>query len=414
MEKQSVAVIVSSIPSDYFGIDPAFKPLADKADLKVHWILPPYSGRVNRSPFTDTEHFLPLTTAAQMAEFVRVIVGEDAARARLLFTSEYEIELVAGIAQQLALPSISPARAKVIRDKLVMKDVAAKGGLRVPQYRRLSSRSDVVEMLEKFPRVVIKPVLGTGSVNTHFLDNASQLDGLEQVALDGTLEVEEYIDGPMYHIDAIVRGGVPVLLEVGQYTTSVALYRTPSLQATVFSLDERLRERVRLYVAQIIDAFDIRDDVVHLEVFNGPGDELVFCELALRPGGGGIPQCIEAKYGVNVFEEHFLAQMGLPSRCTGLDCMSSAVWSTKTTGLFWRYSARRGVVVRVTSYDELASTRIFFSKIDVRAGSKVGVSRFAGLPMALFGVSGATEDEVFSEIRDLNERFVVELEPPNS
>jgi phosphoribosylaminoimidazole carboxylase (NCAIR synthetase) len=413
MDKQRVAVIVSSIPSDYFGIDPTFKPLADKADVKIHWILPPYSGRVNRSPFTDTEHFLPLTTADQMTEFVRVLVGGDTERAQLLFTSEYEIELVAGIGRNLNLPAISLGRAREIRDKLVMKDVAAKSGIRVPQYRRVSSRSDVAEMLAEFPRVVVKPVLGTGSVNTHFVDNVAQLDGLEQVVFDGTLEVEEYIEGPMYHVDAIVRDGVPVLLEVGQYTTSVALYRTPGLQATVFSLDGHLRERIRLYLARIVDAFGITDDVVHLEVFNGPGDELVFCELALRPGGGGIPQCIEAKYGVNVFEEHFLAQMGLPSRCAGRDCMSDAVWSAKTTGLFWRYSSRRGVVARVTSYDELASTQVFFSKIDVRVGSKVGVSRFAGLPLALFGVFGATEDAVLSEIRELNERFVVELEPSN-
>lgn len=413
MEEQRVAVIVSSIPSDYFGIDPAFKPLANRADVKIHWIMPPYSGRVNRSPFTDTEHFLPLATADQMSEFVRVLVGKDSQRTRLLFTSEYEIELVAAIGEKLDLPAIPPSRAAVIRDKLAMKDVAAKGGLRVPKFRRLTSRSDVVSMLAQLPRVVVKPVLGTGSVNTHFVDSVSQLDSLDQIPFDGTLEVEEYIEGPMYHVDAIVRDGVPVLLEVGEYTTSVALYRTPGLQATVYSLDEHLRERIRRYLAQVIAAFEIVDDVVHLEVFIGPGDEFVFCELALRPGGGGIPQCIEAKYGINMFEEHFLAQMGLPSRFAGLDYMSKTVWSAKTMGLFWRYSSQRGMVTRVTSYAELACEEIFFSKIDVKAGSRVGISRFAGLPVALFGVVGATEAEVARKIRELNDLFVVELEPVN-
>lgn len=411
MEEQHVAVIVSSIPSDYFGIDPAFKPLANRADIKIHWIMPPYSGRVNRSPFTDTEHFLPLANAEQLTEFVRALVGNDSQRSRLLFTSEYEIELVAAIGKKLDVPAIPPTRAAVIRDKLAMKDVAAKAGLRVPKFRRLKSHSDVVEMLAQFPRVVVKPVLGTGSVNTHFVNSVSQLEGLDQISFDGTLEIEEYIEGPMYHVDAIVRGGVPVLLEVGKYATSVALYRTPGLQATVFLLDERLREQIRRYLARVIAAFEIVDDVVHLEVFAGASDELVFCELALRPGGGGIPQCIEAKYGVNMFEEHFLAQLGLPSRFAGLDYMSNTVWRTKTMGLFWRYSSQRGVVTRVSSYAELACEEIFFSKIDVKAGSRVGVSRFAGLPVALFGVLGSTEAEVLSKIREIDDRFVVELEP---
>lgn len=404
-------VIFSSIPVSYFGIDESFRPLKGFDNYRIHWIMPFYSDRVRRSQLVDTEHFFPLQNFSNLGSFIENLgTGENNQISQILYISEYEFEIVADIGNQLGINAVSPERAKIFRNKAAMKEMARAGGISTPEYQILSSEGQIGEMLNKHNRVVIKPISGAGSVDTHFVDRVSQLESIKGVTYDGKFEVEQYIEGPMYHIDALVRNGEVLILEAGKYLTKVALHMHPGLHASVYSLDEERRTKILSYFSDVMNAFDISDGVVHLEVFEQENGELMFCEIALRPGGGGIAQCLEEKYGINVMEEHLLAQLGLPSKYVGSPAKSDSTWKNGTMGLLWRYNLKAGKISKISQVSELKSENIFYSRIDGKVGANVRPALFAGFTLAQFGINGNTEHEVLNEIQKVNDIFHFEIE----
>lgn len=72
-----------------------------------------------------------------------------------------------------------------------------------------------------------------------------------------------------------------------------------------------LRDRLHAYSDTVIKQLGMINGVTHMECFVTADDEIIFCEIGARPGGGGIVWMMEGFSGVNFSHAVLLLEAGL-------------------------------------------------------------------------------------------------------
>jgi hypothetical protein len=132
---------------------------------------------------------------------------------------EPTVVLAARLRERLGIDGMSPDTVLGFRDKQLMKERVANGGVRVPRSRRARTRAEVIDAAQAigFP-VVLKPIAGAGSADTHRCDDLATLAGA--LGASGHVAeaiVEEFIDGRELTYDAISIDGAQVFESVTEY-----------------------------------------------------------------------------------------------------------------------------------------------------------------------------------------------------
>jgi len=213
------------------------------------------------------------------------------------------------------------------RDKLHMREAAFAGGLRVPGFRAVRTPADVRDFAEGsgFP-VVVKPRLGTGTAGIKVVWSARDLKDQGVPAWPprqdlGRLIVEEYLDAPMYHVDGISVGGGVVHCWPSRSSGGALqdIARCGPRAGVMLGADDPLRPVLQDFAVRVIAAFPSGNAGFgfNLEAWVPEGGEPVLCEVTSRAGTEVIAEAYQHGFGVNLFEESFRAQAGLPLRLTG-------------------------------------------------------------------------------------------------
>jgi hypothetical protein len=208
------------------------------------------------------------------------------------------------------------------RDKFRMRQAAVSGGLRVPDFEAVRIPADVLAFAERrgFP-VVLKPRLGTGTAGIRVVWSAKALpsrtgwlprDGL------GRLLVEEYVDAPLYHVDGVSLGGKVIHCWPSRYSGGALedIARGRPRTGVMLGTDDPVRPVLQDFAARVIAAFPSGDTGFgfHLEVWVPADGVPVLCEVTSRVAPEVVAAAYERAFGVNLFEESFRAQTGLPLR----------------------------------------------------------------------------------------------------
>lgn len=221
---------------------------------------------------------------------------------------EQYILVAAKVREALGVHGQSFMSARAYRNKLFMKEyLKTASHFTLPLYWSPIHRR---EMSSVFPvnrvgRLVRKPILGSGGMEVSICEGA---DALGQVLQDEM--VESFIDLPMLHIDGLVVGGDIRFFVVSKYINFCLSFTEFEYVGSEFSHDDvlnRRAERAMREIFQLLPSF--QDGAFHLEMFYSD-TELVFCEIASRPGGIGIVRALEEAYGINLYRAAFLAQCG--------------------------------------------------------------------------------------------------------
>ena len=111
-----------------------------------------------------------------------------------------------------------PDDVRRFRDKTVMKDSVAAAGLRVPAFARLDDHQAMEELLAVpgFP-VMLKPRTGAASNGCYRIDSREAFDQAIQSLESADYECEEFISGPIFHIDGIVQAGKFLFVKASRY-----------------------------------------------------------------------------------------------------------------------------------------------------------------------------------------------------
>jgi hypothetical protein len=134
--------------------------------------------------------------------------------------------LAARMREALGVAGLSVAETIPFRDKVAMKEVLDRAGVRVPKFARAKSSQEVRAAVERigYP-VILKPIAGAGSADTHTVRNATDLESaLALTRHVPEINVDEYIEGEEYTFDTVCSQG-EILFE------NVAWYRPKPLVA---------------------------------------------------------------------------------------------------------------------------------------------------------------------------------------
>lgn len=233
---------------------------------------------------------------------------------RVMAIHERAVLFAAELRSRYRLPGMDFETAERFRDKVVMKQaVAAAQAAPVPDFAPLDSPDNLEALDWTAGRWVIKSRWGLGASEVHVVDS---LDAASRVCrtldLSGSqYEIERFVEGNIYHCDAIVQDGAVRFANVGEYTANPAAYGPGTSFGTVTILGGALYDRIQALSARVLSALGLQEGVTHLELFHTPDDELIFCEVAARPPGGIIPPVIEWQFGINMVEVSLRQQAGL-------------------------------------------------------------------------------------------------------
>lgn len=223
--------------------------------------------------------------------------------------SELFVELAAEIAAGLGLPGNSAETARRCRDKHVMRAALASAG--VPSARSLAACTldEAIEAAATigFP-VVVKPRSLGGSIGVVLAHDQATLERAFAVAVaatypgapaQGTVLIEEYLDGPEVSVESVVIGGKVHCVAI----TEKSLGFEPYFEEVGHQISpgEPLSnaDEVQRVVSQAHVALGVSDGITHSELrLTSRGPAIV--EVGARLGGDLIPYLARLATGVDM------------------------------------------------------------------------------------------------------------------
>jgi formate-dependent phosphoribosylglycinamide formyltransferase (GAR transformylase) len=215
--------------------------------------------------------------------------------------------LAARLREALGVPGLNEAETVPFRDKESMKQVLDAAGIRTPWHKRASSVEECRAYAEEvgFP-LIIKPIAGAGSRDTHRVDGWEDLErilpGLQHVE---EVSVEEYVDGDEFTFDTICADG-RILFE------NISFYRPRPIEekkhqwispSSVCLRDIEAEELQggRHMGRAVLTALGYRSGFTHMEWYRKSDGEVVFGEIGARPPGAHLVDAMNYACDVDLF-----------------------------------------------------------------------------------------------------------------
>jgi len=247
----------------------------------------------------------------------------DLCEVRIVTHDEYSLAVAASLREAIGIEGAQPEQLRSFVNKVSMKRALAEKGIRFPHHLEWEPqryRQNPVSYLAHIQQdlslpLFVKPVDESGSVGTAKLETQEQLVAwCNEHQFDVGYEMDEWIEGTLYHCDSIIQNGQILYTHVCEYAHPCYDYLSGKICGSI-TLPKESEAFVRLahfaeHVLQAIGPMP-SDTVTHLEVFRTVNDELVFLEIAARAPAALIPYAYEKHLGLNIEEAHFRLHMGL-------------------------------------------------------------------------------------------------------
>ncbi len=228
---------------------------------------------------------------------------------RVLANWEPVTILAARIRERWGMPGMSVDTVRAFRDKQLMKERVAAAGLRVPKSKRVRSESEIRAAVEEigYP-LVLKPIAGAGSADTHKVRDAAELDKvLKLIRHVQEASCEEFIEGEEFTFDTVSIGGTPVYENIAQYLPKPIEMRSQQwISPVIITVKDMYQPRLQPGVTlgrNVLKALNMGDGFTHAEWFLTPKGEAVFGEIGCRAPGGHLVDQMNYSSDVDLFRE---------------------------------------------------------------------------------------------------------------
>ena len=321
---------------------------------------------------------------------------------------EMMIDFAAELRDELGIPGMGAEEVRRFRDKTEMKRRLADSGILLPRFCLCTDRNDVLRLLLDYEKIILKPIDGQGAREVACIQSMEELESwygsCEQPEL---FQAEQFVDGVLYHVNALVCDGKIRLTASAPYLPGMANidFSSGAPFVSVILTDGEIKRRLEQTSNQVIAGLGLRNGITHLECFVTPNDEIVFCEIAIRPGGGGIVWMIEAQYGVNYAAATLMLEMGM-----GETLRIPAASDANVVGLMGFRSKDSGFVARMPSAETFSDEWIHLFRPVAEQGSFVAKAAHCTDYLGLIIFESTDRDEFELRRGELYDRFYAELE----
>ncbi len=268
-------------------------------------------------PHDSLDEFVVLPHEATTDDIIHTVahLARSQRVARVVALEEYDVITAGLIREHLRLPGLDASSARRFRDKLAMRQVAQRAGIRVPEFVQALNYAAVHDYMQRVPAPwVLKPRTDVSAIGIKKLTDTEQvwraideLDARERVQERAPYYLlERFVPGDVYHVDSLVLNSEVLFAGVNRYgrpPMNVAHEGGVFISYTVTYDTDEYAELLRLN-RQVISALGLRRGATHAEFIKGAADgEFYFLEVAARVGGAYIAETHEAATGLNVWRE---------------------------------------------------------------------------------------------------------------
>jgi hypothetical protein len=310
----------------------------------------------------------------------------------------------------LGLPGVPFDLANAMSNKYVMKQMLARAGVPVANFRRLMRLAELpaVSRGMKWP-LIVKPILGTGAMNTFVLNRPDDFQQFHDSAVSSVLRasrvpliLEEVVDMEWeFHCEGIVRDGNLVFAAPGRYFVPVLRDFSVPNGSFMFPAGSEERLAIESICRRTVTALGLRDGVIHLEGFRTT-DRYIVGEITCRPAGGGIPDIVRAQHGVDLWQAFIEISLGGEVSVATLE--RSSVFS------HWFLPPKAGRVESLTSKDQLeALPWVVRADVTAKVGDSLGGADHSAAHVAMVVYSAACTNEALERMATLTSFFELEV-----
>ncbi len=206
-------------------------------------------------------------------------------------------------------------------NKIVMKNKIA-NSIRIPKYiflpvieRKVTDYNKInYECARIGYPLFAKPTLLASSQFTCKLNNESELFnwwGNIKNHPDIDFEIDEFIDGDLFHCDTFIKNGKFIYTQVSQYSRPCAEFLTghPFGDIVIPDTDQKFNDLQEFAHKCLQILVPPNHGITHMEIFRKDNGEMIFLEVGARPPGGNLPLVYQKYLGVNVDKEHIMMNM---------------------------------------------------------------------------------------------------------
>jgi hypothetical protein len=228
---------------------------------------------------------------------------------RVLANWEVLVILAARLRERWGVPGMSVDAVRGFRDKQLMKERVRAAGLRVPKSKRVTTERETRAAVEEIGcPVILKPIAGAGSADTHKVTSPAELDDvLKQMRGIPEAICEEYVEGEEFTFDTVCIGGKPAYENVAEYLPKPLEMRTLEwVSPVIITMRDMQLPKLQGGITlgrKVLDALGMGDGFTHMEWYLTPKGEAVFGEIGCRPGGAHIVDQMNYTSDIDLFRE---------------------------------------------------------------------------------------------------------------
>lgn len=254
---------------------------------------------------------------AGVLDYVRTITNIAGSQAidRVVGLDEFDILTAAMAREYLNLPGMSRSHALRFRDKLTMRNVASKAGIRCPEFVGAFNAEQINAFLGRVPAPwIVKPRHEVSAFGIRKCETAEQVwDVLTDLDNRNNWRdhpsqflIERFIEGRVFHVDSVVENGKVAACGVSQYGTTPFKVSHFGGVFTSSIVPYRAKERKALEKLNrdLLAAFKYERGVSHAEFLKSDADgKFYMLEVACRVGGAYIATVLEHACNFNLWRE---------------------------------------------------------------------------------------------------------------
>ncbi|MGD2078005.1 MAG: ATP-grasp domain-containing protein, partial [Chloroflexota bacterium] len=229
---------------------------------------------------------------------------------------DFDVETAAALREHLRIPGMGDTTARYFRDKLAMRMQAQEMGILVPKFTPVFNHGEIRAFThEVSPPWVLKPRSQAGAMGIRKVFGDDELwRTLEELGDKAShFVLEQFVEGDIFHVDAIVSEREAVFAEVHRYWRPLLAVSHEGGVFITRTVGRQSREakKLRDLNRNLMEALGMVRGVTHTEFILGAEDNrFYFLETAARVGGANIAELVEHATGINLWAEWAAIELG--------------------------------------------------------------------------------------------------------
>lgn len=333
-----------------------------------------------------------------------------------LFTPFERHQSIGGYIRQLfGIPGRDFQTCLNFSSKLTMKQIYKDAGIPTADFAIANNISAIEQAADRvgFP-VIVKPIIGGGAINVVALQNSDatrefcqsdqRAKSLQTLGLPILVEKLLNIDAE-YHCDGVVVDGTPLFQAVSVYLEPLLSCDEARNGSTLLPHQHPDATEVKALHEAAIRALNLVEGVTHLELFK-TGEGWLCGEIAARVAGGGIPDAIQMRHCIDLWDVDTQIALGQKPDFRGLQDDKQDYFVNLLL------PAKHGLVEHISKasdFDDIMYLRHVDMRLSVGDNSSEMVT--SSLSSGIAYLSVPSEDKVDSAVQSVIDRFELRVSP---